>query len=66
MFITTSDFTDVARRAAETISTGNRPIRLVDGTELARFMASLKMGITPDIPDIPRKLEEDHFDEHTW
>ena len=65
MFITTSDFTDVARRVAETISAGNRPIRLVDGQELARYMASLKMGITPDIPNIPRKLDENHPNEHT-
>ena len=65
LFITTSDFTDVARHAAETISTANKPIRLVDGSELARFMASLNMGVTPDIPIHPRKLDEDHHTHHT-
>ena len=64
LFITTSDFTDVARRSAETISTEKKPIRLVDGSELARFMASLDMGVTPDIPIHPRKLDEDHHTNH--
>ena len=61
LFITTSDFTDVARRAAETISTGNKPIRLVDGHELAHFIASLDMGVTPD----PQKPDENHHTHHT-
>ena len=65
MFITTSDFTEVARRVAEMVSAEDRPIRLVDGSELARYLASLKMGITPDIPNIPRKLDENHPNEHT-
>ena len=54
LFITTSDFTDLARRSAETISSGKKPIRLVDGSELARFIASLNLGVTPDIPNLPR------------
>ena len=65
LFITTSDFTDVARRAAETISAGKKPIRLVDGSELARFMASLDMGVTPDIPNLPRMPDRNHHTHHT-
>ena len=65
MFITTSDFTNVARRAAEKISIGKKPIRLVDGSELARFMASLNMGGKNASVHCAHKPEEDHFDEHT-
>ena len=62
MFITTSDFTDVARSAAETITTENRPIRLVDGTELARYLASLKMERKTASAHKP---EENHPNQHT-
>ena len=65
MFITTSDFTDIARRVAETITTENRPIRLVDGTELARYLASIKMERKTASAHHAHKPEENHPNQHT-
>ena len=53
LLITTSDFTDTARRTAETISAGNKQIRLVNGRELAQLMISLDMGPRPRPPTAP-------------
>ena len=65
LLITTSDFTDTARRTAETISTGNKHIRLVDGEELAQLMISLNMGVETVTAHHTRKLDEDHPAQHT-
>ena len=65
LLITTSDFTDTARRTAETISAGNKHIRLVDGEELAQLMISLKMGVETATAHRTRKLDEDHPAQHT-
>ena len=65
LLITTSDFTDTARRTAETISAGNKHIRLVDGRELAQLMISLDMGAKTAPAHCARKLDEDHFAQHT-
>jgi len=65
MLITTSDFTDTARRTAETISAGNKHIRLVDGEELAQLMISMNMGIETVTAHRARKLDEDHPAQHT-
>ena len=48
ILITTSDFTDTARRTAETISTGNKHIRLINGQELAHLMLTHNIGVLPN------------------
>ena len=65
LLITTSDFTDRARRTAETISSGNKHIRLIDGTELAQLMISVDMGRRNAPAHRARKLDEDPSAEHT-
>ncbi len=65
LLITTSGFTDTAWRTAETISAGNKHIRLVDGEELAQLMISLNMGVETPTAHRPRKLDEDHPAQHT-
>ena len=65
LLITTSDFTDRARRTAETISSGNKHIRLIDGTELAQLMISVDMGRRNAPAHHARKLDEDPSAEHT-
>ena len=65
LLITTSDFTDTARRTAETISAGNKHIRLVDGEELAQLILSLDMGVETVSAHRARKLDEDHPAQHT-
>ena len=65
LLITTSDFTGAARRTAETISAGNKHIRLVDGEELAQLMISLNMGVETVTAHRTRKLDEDHPAQHT-
>ena len=47
IFITTSDFTDTARRTAQTISAGAKHIRLINGPELARLMIAHNIPLTP-------------------
>ena len=65
LLITTSDFTDTARRTADTISAGNKHIRLVDGRELAQLMISLNMEVETVTAHRTRKLDEDHPAQHT-
>ena len=65
LLITTSGFTDTARRTAETISAGSKHIRLVDGEELAQLMISLNMGVETVTAHRARKLDEDHPAQHT-
>ena len=65
VFITTSEFTDTARRTAETISAGNKHIRLVDGEELAQLMISQNMAVETVTAHRARKLDEDHPAQHT-
>ena len=65
VLITTSKFTRTARRTAQTISTGNKHIRLVDGQELTQLMMSLKMGIETTPPHRTRKQDKDHPAQHT-
>ena len=66
LLITTSDFTDTARRTAGTISTGNKIIRLVDGRELAQLMLTRNIDIdaTPDTPNHPPKPDKNHHTHH--
>ena len=65
ILITTSDFSERARRTAETISTGNKHIRLVDGREMAQLMIRHSVGVTTDTPHRARKLDENYFNQHT-
>ena len=65
LLITTSGFSDTARRTAETISAGSKHIRLVDGEELAQLMISLDMGVETETAHRARKLDEDHPAQHT-
>ena len=65
VLITTSEFTDTARRTAETISAGNKHIRLVDGEELAQLMISQNVAIETVTAHRARKLDEDHPAQHT-
>ena len=65
LLITTSGFTDTARRTAETISAGNKHIRLVDGEELAHLVNSLDMGFETVTAHRNRKLDEDDPSQHT-
>ena len=65
LLITTSSFTDTARRTAETISAGHKHIRLVDGEELAQLMISLDMGVETANSHRARKVDEDHPAQRT-
>ena len=50
ILITTSDFTDTARKTAKTISIGTKHIRLVNGHELAHLILKHSIRVTPDTP----------------
>ena len=65
LLITTSDFTDTARRTAGIISAGNKLIRLVDGTELAHLILTHNIRVTSDTPNHPRKPDKNHHTHHT-
>ena len=63
VFITTSTFSSTARRTAETISAGNKLIRLVDGDELARLMIRYGVGVVTETTYEVKKLDENYFAE---
>ena len=74
ILITTSGFSESARRTAEAISTGSKHIRLVDGRELTQLMIDHSVGVTTDTPHRARKnvtpysdtgLDENYFKQHT-
>ena len=74
ILITTSGFSESARRTAEAISTGSKHIRLVDGRELTQLMIRHSVGVTTDTPHHARKnvtpysdtgLDENYFNQHT-
>ena len=74
ILVTTSCFSESARRTAETISAGGKIIRLVDGRELAQLMIDYGVGVTTDTPHHARKnvtpysdtgLDENYFNQHT-
>ena len=74
ILITTSGFSESARRTAEAISTGSKHIRLVDGSELTQLMIDHSVGVTTDTPHHARKnvtpysdtgLDENYFNQHT-
>ena len=65
ILITTSDFTDTARKTAKTISIGTKHIRLVNGHELAHLILHHSIRVTPDTPQHSRKQDKDHHTHHT-
>ena len=72
ILITTSEFSERARRTARTISAGNKHIRLVDGRELAQLMIRHSVAVTTDTPPRPKAhpepdegLDENYFNQHT-
>lgn len=48
---------------AETISAGNKLIRLVDGDELARLMIRYGVGVVTETTYEVKKLDENYFAE---
>ena len=65
ILITTSDFTDTARKTAKTISIGTKHIRLVNGHELAHLILKHSIRVTPDTPQHSRNQDKDHHTHHT-
>ena len=74
ILVTTSCFSESARRTAETISAGGKHIRLVDGRELTQLMIDHSVGVTTGTPHHTRKnvtpysdtgLDENYFNQHT-
>ena len=53
ILISTSNFTDTARRTADTISIGNKHIRLVNGQELTQLMLHHGNVVTTDMATEP-------------
>ena len=63
VFITTSTFSSAARQTAQTISAGNKFIRLVDGNELAQLMIRHGIGVVTEYTYEIKKLDENYFAE---
>ena len=63
VFITTSTFSNSARQTAQTISAGNKLIRLVDGKELAQLMIKHGVGVVTEYTYEIKKLDENYFAE---
>ena len=61
VFITTSTFSSTARQTAQTISAGNKFIRLVDGNELAQLMIRHGVGVVTEYTYEIKKLDENYF-----
>ena len=63
VFITTSTFSENAIKTAETISTGAKYLRLIDGRELARLMIRHGVGVVIENTYEIKKLDENYFAE---
>jgi restriction system protein len=63
VFITTSNFSASAQRTADTISAGNKFIRLIGGDELARLMIEHGVGVVTEFTYELKKLDENYFSE---
>ena len=63
VFITTSTFSNTAHQTAQTISAGNKLIRLVDGNELAHLMIKHGVGVVTEYTYLIKKLDENYFAE---
>ena len=63
VFITTSTFSGTAHQTAQTISAGNKFIRLVAGNELAQLMIRHGVGVVTEYTYEIKKLDENYFAE---
>ena len=61
VFITTSTFSSTARQTAQSISLGNKFIRLIDGPELARLMIEHGVGVVTEVTYEVKKLDANYF-----
>ena len=61
VFITTSNFSSSAIETARFISAGNKFVRLIDGSELARLMINHNVGVIPETTYVIKKLDENYF-----
>lgn len=63
VFMTTSSFSSTAKQTAQTISAGNKTIRLVDGKELASLMIDHGIGVVTKIKYEIKELDGNYFGE---
>ena len=63
VFVTTSRFTENAKKTATTISSGNKFIRLIDGPELAKLMLNHDVGVITTYTYKIQALDENYFAE---
>ncbi len=63
VFVTTSRFSTTAQQTANTISAGNKFIRLIDGPELARLMINHDVGVITQYTYKIQKLDENYFSD---
>ena len=61
VFVTTSRFSETAKQTAQTISAGNKFIRLIDGPELAKLMMAYDIGVVTQYAYKIQKLDENYF-----
>ena len=61
VFITTSSFSSSATETARFISAGNKFVRLINGSELARLMIDHGVGVVPETAYVIKKLDENYF-----
>ena len=61
VFVSTSHFSESARKTAETISAGNKIIRLINGRELACLMIEHGVGVITERTYEVKKLDENYF-----
>ncbi len=60
MFITTSRFSDEAKRCLEKVT---KKVVLIDGEQLAELMIEHEIGVTKDTTYVLKKLDLDYFTE---
>lgn len=63
VFITASTFSTTARQTAQTISAGNKLIRLIGGPELSKLMIEHDIGVVTESTYEVKKLDENYFAE---
>ena len=61
VFVTTSRFSKTAKQTTQTISAGNKFIRLIDGPELAKLMMAYDVGVVTQYAYKIQKLDENYF-----
>ena len=65
VFITTSDFTKEAKKYAKEVGSGTnaKPLRLINGHELAKLMIQYEVGLEPIHSYIVYKIDDRYFDD---